>query len=181
MRHGGTSIGADLAGLDAFLAVFQVAFRALAAARLAGLGAQRADCVSLCALTRDGCCCQATNVSTFQVQCNAVGQRLWLIFNQASGWALKVRSSTVTAGTKTFNFFLAQHQHILWSLPKMWHMNIPERDDGCRCACVQKQGEEFSDSQAAKTGLRVMPHRRRLYAGVTSTTRIPNLGAGCNR
>gem|GEM_PF-4774401 len=180
-RHGATSSSAELAGLCAFLAVIHSVFRAFGAARLAGLGAQRADRVSLCALTRDGGCCEATNVSTFQVQSNAVGQRLWLIFIQASGCALEARSSTVIAGAKTFNFLLAQHVHFLWVLPKMRHMNLPESEVGRRCACVQKRGEEFSVSQATATGLRVLPHRRRLYPGVTSTTRIPNRGVRCGR
>jgi hypothetical protein len=108
-RHGATSSSAELAGLCAFLAVIHSVFRAFGAARLACLGAQGADCVPVCALTRDGGCCQATNIGALQVQCNATGQRLWLVFIQASGYALEARSSTVIAGAKTFNFFLAQH------------------------------------------------------------------------
>lgn len=108
-RHGVTSISAKLAGLGASFAVFHVVFRALGAARLAGLGAQRANRVSLCALARNGGCCQTTNIGTFQVQCNATGHRFRLVFIQASGCALEARSRTVVAGAKTFNFFLAQH------------------------------------------------------------------------
>lgn len=137
-RHGVTSFSAKPAGLSAFLAVFHVVFRALAGARLAGLGAQRADRFSLCALARDGGCCQATDVCTFQVQFNATDHRLWLIFVQASGCALEARSSTVVAGAKTVNFFLAQHACFLWCLPKLRPMNHPEREAGRRCARVQR-------------------------------------------
>lgn len=108
-RHGATSSSAELAGLCAFLAVIHSVLRAFGAARLAGLGAQRANCISLCPLSRDGGRCQATNIGAFQVQCNAAGQRLWLVLIQTSRCALEARSSTVVAGTKTFNFFLAQH------------------------------------------------------------------------
>lgn len=144
LRHGVTSISASLAGLGAFLAVFHVVFRALIAARLAGLGTQRADRVSLCALARDGGCCQATNIGTFQVQCNATGHRLWLVFIQASGCALEARSSTVVAGPKTVNFFLAQHVGFLWCLPNLRHMNHHQSEADRRCASAQKLGEELS-------------------------------------
>jgi hypothetical protein len=138
--HGFTSLSAELAGLGAFLAVFHSVFRALRAARLAGFSAQRADCVTVFALTRDRRCCQAANIGAFQVQCNAVGHRLWLIFIQTIRCALEARSSTVVAGLKTFNFLLTQHDHFLWSLPKMRHMNHPESEAGRRCANAQKLG-----------------------------------------
>ena len=137
-RHGFTSFGAKFAGFGAFLAVFHVVFRALAAARLAGCSAQRADRVSLCAMTGDGGCCQATNIGAFQVQCNAAGHRLWLVFIQASRRTLEARGSTVIAGAKTFNFFLAQHVHFLWSLPKIRQMNHSEIQAGCRCTRTQR-------------------------------------------
>jgi hypothetical protein len=56
----------------------------------------------------------------------------------------------------------------LWSLPKMRQKNHHKSEAGRRCACVQKPGKEFSVSKATETGLRVLPYRRRLYAGVTS-------------
>lgn len=69
----------------------------------------------------------------------------------------------------------------LWGLPKMRRMNLPENEDGLLCVSAQMWGEEFSVSQATEIGLRVLPHRRRLDAGVTSTLRIPNCGVRCCR
>ena len=139
-HHGVTGISAELAGLGAVFAVVHSVFRAFGAARLAGLGAQRADCVSLCALTRDGRRCQVTNIGAFQVQSNAAGHCFWLIFMQASGCALEARSSTVVAGAKTFNFFLTQHVHFLWIFPKIRQVNTTGYEAGRRCASAQKLG-----------------------------------------
>lgn len=160
--HGATGSSAELAGLRAFFAVIHNVFCAFGAARLAGLGAQRADSVALSTLTRDGGCCQATNIGALQVQSNAVGHRLWLVFIQASGCALEARSSTVVAGAKTFNFFfLTQHAHFLWILPKMRRMNLPENEDGRQRVSAQRPGEEFSVPQATEISLRGLPHRQR--------------------
>ncbi len=171
-HHGVTSCSADLAGFGTVFAVIHVVFRAFGATRLAGLGAQRADRVALCALTRDGGCCQSTNVSTFQIQRNASGHRLWLIFIQASRCALEARSSTVIASAKTINLFLTQHVHFLWVLPKIRCLNLSENEEGRRCVSAQRLGDDFSVSQTAEIGLRVLPHRWLLMAGVTSTLQI---------
>lgn len=77
-------------------------------------------------------------------------------------------------------FLFGSTWFFLCILPTMQRMNLPANEEGRLCVSAQRLGEKFSVSPAIEIGLRVLPRRRRLDAGVPSTQRIPSCGVRCD-